>query len=193
MQIKENNDGVEFTLSHAFDSRLKILNLCYALMFFFSGHYFVFRLSYGIDTNTASTIFEILFAIAMYIASFRFFNKAVLFEKMEVNAHEIKWVEKGLFKSKTVFFDIKKVFDFRFIEKKTMAPHPLAGQSMDYLGFQTTDKLINQLGGDNQIAFEYKGRTISMGADIYSYEFDEIKSVIEKEHGGKLEAGTAGE
>jgi hypothetical protein len=162
-------------------------------VFFFSGYYFVFRVLYGQDNSTASTIFGTLFAIAMYIASFRFFNKAVLLEKLEVNAREIRWVKKGLLKSKTVFFDIKEISDFRFIEKKTIAPHPLAGQSMDYLGFQTTDKMINQLGDDNQIAFDYKGQTISLTADIYSYEFDEIKSVFDNEHGGDLKAGTTGE
>jgi len=171
------------TLSQAFDSRIKMLNLLYALFFFFSGHYFIFRGFYGTDNNTGATIIATVFAIAFYIASIRFFNKAVLFEKLQINAREIRWMEKSLFKSKAISFDIKEISNFRFIEKGTMAPHPLAGQSMDYLGFQTQEIMISQLGGDNQLAFDYKGQTISFGADLYSYEFDEIKSVFDKEAG----------
>ncbi len=94
---------------------------------------------------------------------------------------EVKWMEKSLIKSKVLSFDIKEISNFRFIEKGVIAPHPLAGQSIDYLGFETQEKLIGQLGGDKQIAFDYKGKTISFGADLYSYEFDEIKSVFDKE------------
>jgi hypothetical protein len=43
--------------------------------------------------------------------------------------------------------------------------------------------MISQLAGDNQLAFDYEGQTITFGADLYSYEFDEIKSVLDKEAG----------
>lgn len=169
-------------LSQAFDSRLKMLNLFYALLFFFSGHYFVFRVLYT-NNNTAATIWGIFAAVLMYLASYRFFNRAVLLEKLHINNGEVRWVEKTLFKSKSISFDVKEISNFRFIEKKTVAPHPLAGQSMDYLGFQTQEIMISQLAGDNQLAFDYEGQTITFGADLYSYEFDEIKSVLDKEAG----------
>jgi hypothetical protein len=183
MQIQKDGNGMIITLSQAFDSRLKMLNLFYALFFFFSGHYFVFLGFFTTADNTGATIIATVAAIAFYIASIRFFNKAILFEKLQINAHEIRWMEKSLFKSKAISYDIKEISNFRFIEKGTMAPHPLAGQSMDYLGFQTQEIMISQLGGDNQLAFDYKGQTISFGADLYSYEFDEIKSVFDKEAG----------
>jgi hypothetical protein len=187
MQIQKDGNGMIITLSQAFDSRLKMLNLLYALFFFFSGHYFVFLDFFTTNNNTGATIIATFAAIAFYIASFRFFNKAILFEKLQINAHEIRWMEKSLFKSKAVSYDIKEISNFRFIEKGTMAPHPLAGQSMDYLGFQTQEMMISQLGGDNQLAFDYRGQTISFGADLYSYEFDEIKSVFDKEAGTNAE------
>jgi hypothetical protein len=183
--MKIQNDGKEImiTLSQAFDGRLKMLNLFYALLFFFGGLFFMSRGFYGNSNNIGSTIITTVFTIVFYIASFRFFNKAVLFEKMQISNQEVKWMEKSLIKSKALSFDIKEISNFRFIEKGTIAPHPLAGQSMDYLGFETQEKLIGQLGGDKQIAFDYKGKTISFGADLYSYEFDEIKSVFDKEAG----------
>jgi hypothetical protein len=183
--MKIQNDGKEIviTLSQAFDSRLKMLNLFYALLFFFSGLFFMSRGFHANDNNTGSIIITTVSTIVFYIASFRFFNKAVLYEKMQISNQEVKWMEKGLIKSKVLSFDIKEISNFRFIEKGTIAPHPLAGQSRDYLGFETQEKLIGQLGGDKQIAFDYKGKTISFGADLYSYEFDEIKSVFDKEAG----------
>ena len=180
MQIQKSNNETVIILSQAFDSRLKMLNLIYGLVFFLSGDYFVFNLLQPTFDDTATKIFEICFSIAMYFACYRFFNKALLIEKLYLNEHELRWVEKGLFKSKTISFDLKEIANLRFVEKGAMAPHPLAGQSMDYLGFQTTEKMVNQLAGDNQIAFDYKGQVISFGADIYSYEFDEIKSIFDK-------------
>ena len=59
-----------------------------------------------------------------------------------------------------------------------MAPHPLAGKSFDYLGFQTEQKVINEMYGDNRLAFDYNGRTISFGKNVYSWEFDEIANYI---------------
>ena len=183
MQIQKDGNGMIITLSQAFDSRLKMLNLFYALFFFFGGHYFVFRGFYETGNNTGSTIIATVFAIVFYIASLRFFNKAVLFEKLKISTHEVRWTENSLFKSKVISYDIKEISNFRFIEKGTVSPHPLAGQSMDYLGFETQEKMISQLGGDNQLAFDYKGQTISFGADLYSYEFDEIKSIFDMEAG----------
>jgi hypothetical protein len=181
MQIQKDGNGVIITLSQAFDSRLKMLNLFYALLFFFSGHYFIYLGFFKTGNTTGSTIVSVVSAVAFYIASFRFFNKAVLFEKLQIGAREIIWMEKRLFKSRVISFEIKEISNFRFIEKGTVAPHPLAGQSMDYLGFQTQEQMISQLGSDNQLAFDYKGQTISFGADLYSYEFDEIKSIFDKE------------
>jgi hypothetical protein len=183
--MKIQNDGKEIiiTLGQAFDSRLKMLNLFNALLFFFTGLFIMYNGFHADRDNTGFIIITTVFTIVCYIASFRFFNKAVLFEKMQISNQEVKWMEKGLIKSRVLYFDIKEISNFRFIEKGTIAPHPLAGQSMDYLGFETQEKLIGQLGGDKQIAFEYKGKTISFGADLYSYEFDEIKSVFDKEAG----------
>ncbi len=183
MQIQKDGREIIITLSQAFDSRLKMLNLIYALFFFFGGHYFIFLGFFTTSNNTGATVIATVFAIAFYIASFRFFNKAVLFEKLQIGDHEVRWMEKSLFKSRAVSYNIKEISNFRFIEKGTVAPHPLAGQSMDYLGFETQEKMISQLGGDNQLAFDYEGKTISFGADLYSYEFDEIKSVFDKEAG----------
>src|SRR5579863_7703110 len=179
MQIQKNNDRIDVILSQAFDSRIKMLNLCYALVFFFGGHFFVFRVLHSTIDSTAASVFGILFAIALYIASYRFFCKAVLFEKLLISNREVKWVEKKLFRSKTRSFDLKEITNFHFIEKNVVVPHPLAGRSMDYLGFETTDKMINQLGGRNQISFDYQGRAVYFEADIYSYEFDEIKSIFD--------------
>ena len=183
MQIQKNGKEIIITLSQAFDSRVKMLNLLYALFFFFSGDGFVYSGFHATADDTGSIIITTVGAIAFYIASFRFFSKAVLFEKLQIDDHEVRWMEKSLFKSRAVSYNIKEISNFRFIEKGTVAPHPLAGQSMDYLGFETQEKMISQLGGDNQLAFDYKGKTISFGADLYSYEFDEIKSVLDKEAG----------
>ncbi|WP_217602470.1 hypothetical protein [Chitinophaga sp. GbtcB8] len=38
--------------------------------------------------------------------------------------------------------------------------------------------MINDLHGDNRLAFDYNGKTITFGNNIYSWDFDELEVVL---------------
>jgi hypothetical protein len=103
----------------------------------------------------------------------------MLQEKIFLDDRELIIMAKGVRTMKRQVFDLASVTHFRFLDKPRMAPHPLAGQSFDYLGFQTEQQVINEMHGDNRIAFDYDGRVVKFGKNVYSYDFEEILRLLE--------------
>jgi hypothetical protein len=181
MIIRKRKNATLFILNRAFDSRVKMLNLANALLFFF-GAVFLLNRVISDDTYSKSFWLTILLAFAFLVCFYRFINKSMLSERLLVDTKEVIFITKQLFKTRSISYDKSKILNFHYLEKSPMAPHPLAGRSIDYLGFQTTEVLIHQLNGDKQLAFEYEGDTILFGTDIYEYEFEEIKSAFDRYH-----------
>jgi hypothetical protein len=178
MLVSDIKDGKLITLSKAFDSRLKILNLFYFLLFFLSGCYFLNQLIFG-DVSIGIGIFLIVIGISFYIASYRFANKAVMSERILINQNTLEIINKGLVKSNVQEFEVSMITKFRHLEIPETTPHPLAGKTFDYLGFQTTEKVINNMYGEKRLSFEYNGIKIFFGENVYSWDYDEIKSIIQ--------------
>lgn len=183
MIVRKRKNATLFILNQAFDSRVKMLNLAYALIFLISALFFLNRILSENDYMRGPW-FMIVLALAFFICFFRFLNKALLSERLLVDEKETVFISKRLFKTRSTTYETNKIMNFHYLEKKKMAPHPLAGESIDYLGFQTTEVLINQLDGDKQLAFEYEGKKVLFGTEIYEYEFDEIKSGLDRYRSG---------
>jgi hypothetical protein len=179
MLIRKRKNATLFILNQAFDSRVKMLNLANALVFFL-GALFILNRVISENGRSGSWGFMTVLALAFFVCFYRFINKAILSERLLITTREFVFISKELFKTSTTTYEKNKMMNFHFLEKKNMPPHPLAGQSMDYLGFQTTEVLINQLHGDKQLTFDYEGQTILCGTDIYEYEFEEIKAAFDR-------------
>lgn len=180
MTIKDHSKGKIITLSKAFDTRPKLLNLFYFAVFFFLGLMIVRGLIITGDRidNTFSIIIVSILALISFLAAFRFANKAVQTEKLIVNKEQLSLVRAGLFSSKKRTYDISHIENFRHLGKPNISRHPLAGDSFDYNGFQMGQHLANELHGDNRIAFDYKGMTIKFGENIYSWDFGQLEVIL---------------
>jgi hypothetical protein len=85
---------------------------------------------------------------------------------------------KKSFTTRAEVFAIAGVSQFRHLEKAPSTKHPLAGESFDSLGFQTQQELIKELSGDSRMAFDYEGRVIRFGENVYSWEFEEVAALV---------------
>jgi hypothetical protein len=177
MKIKNYGAGKMITLSTALDTRAKVLNLFYFICFFATGTLFL-RLCLPALDSVAVVIIACIAVSLAYIAAYRFANKAVMSEKMFITRERIELIKKGLLGSKRQSFDITKVSGFRHLAKPELSKHPLSGASFDYLGFETQQQVINEMYGDNRVAFDYNGRTINFGQNIYSWDFDELTVLL---------------
>ena len=177
MTVQTFEHGTLIILSKPFDTRAKALYLAYCIAFAIGAAFFLGLLLYEY-LSIVATIVLLAFGIVQLVAGYRFGRSALLQEHLFIDAKELVLMEKGIKIRKRQVFDLASVTHFRFLAKPEMPRHPLAGESFDYLGFQTEQKVINEMHGDNRLAFDYNGKTVTFGKNIYSWDFDELISVL---------------
>lgn len=178
MDIKDYEDGKLIILSSAFGSRGKALYFCYFLMFFISATAFLRLLLVNSFSPIAGAIVCILGLTAFYIAAYRFIRKSSMSERLFVNKQVLKIINKSIFGSLVKTYKIGDISNFRHLAKPELTNHPLSGQTFDYLGFQTEQRVINEMHGDNRLAFDWKGTTVIFGQDIYSWDFEALEVLL---------------
>ncbi|WP_236387118.1 hypothetical protein [Chitinophaga filiformis] len=99
-------------------------------------------------------------------------------EQLFISKDSLQLIRKEIFRSSRQAFNVEKISHFRHLAKPPLTKHPLAGEGFDYLGFQTEEQVINDMHGDNQLAFDYAGRTVKFGNDIPSWDFEELESIF---------------
>jgi len=178
MIIKEKPGGVFVILEAPLDGRPKWLYFFYSLVFLCAE---IITLIGFWESDMAGISFLVFFAamIAFFIITVRFGNRAFASKKLWIDAEHLVLIDKSWFRSGSQTFEKSKITRFLFHDRAELTDHPLAGQSMDYLGFQTEQKVINEMYGENRISFDYEdGRTISFGKDLYSWDYDQLKELI---------------
>jgi hypothetical protein len=178
MKTQDYKDGKLVTLSNAFDSRAKALYFFYFLVFFTAATIFMRIYLTATDPPVAIVVVTALGAMAFYLGAYRFINKALMSEKLFVNKNSLQLIKQGLFGSLVKSYHISDISNFRHLKKPELSAHPLAGQSFDYLGFQTEQKVISEMHGDNRIAFDWKGIPVVFGQDIYSWDFESLEMLL---------------
>lgn len=170
MKVVDTINGKSVILSHAFDSRAKILNSGYFLCF--AGPAIGLLVQNGLYNW-----FNLVSLVMLYIGII-FLNKACQAEKLIVQKNQITIVRSGFLNRKSFDYEVSKISKFRHLGKPEITKHPLAGESFDYLGFQTEQAVINELHGDNRIGFDYDSRTVTFGENIYSWDFEQLEIIL---------------
>jgi hypothetical protein len=172
LEKKTVRNGTLFILEKPFESRSKWLFTFYSIAFFALLSWYFGEIFAKVDLTSILLLATVV--TAYLIAGYRFASKASRMETLLVTSNSVELIEKGWFHKKKKKFDIKKISNLRFVEKPVLSPHPLAGLTFDYLGFQTTQQVINEMYGDNRIAFDYNGATISFGKNLYSWDYEDL-------------------
>jgi hypothetical protein len=178
MIIKEKSGSTLVILESPLVGRPKWLYFFYSLVFLCGE--LVMLIAFWESTMTGISFFICLgLIIAFFIAMVRFGNRAFGSKKMWIDSQYLILTDKTLFGSNSQTFEKSKITKFIFHEKAELTDHPLAGQSMDYLGFQTEQKVINEMYGENRISFDYEdGKTIFFGKDLYSWDYEILKKIL---------------
>lgn len=179
MIIKESSNGKIFILSQPFDSRSKVLSFFYFIVFLISGFFAVINFSFDWNNLLSTGIISVIIIVCL-LAAFRFANSSVSSEQLIISKTKIIVKKKNLFSSQTLEFNRALISNFRHKGKTELTNHPLNGQSYDYLGFQTQEKLINEMHGEESIAFDYQGTTITFGNNLYLWEFETIEEALKE-------------
>jgi hypothetical protein len=175
MNIKSTSDGHLAILSKPLDSRPKLLDLAYGAVFLFWAFFFLGEaLNIGV---AAVVVWGLVAATICFIGAYRFLNKAAISEQLLIGDGELRLIKKSIL-TRVQVFAIAEISQFRHLERTPSTKHPLGMESFDALGFQTVQELTKDLAGDKRMAFDYDGRVIAFGENIYSWEFQEIAGLV---------------
>lgn len=177
MQIKDYKDGKLITLSTSLDSRAKLLIFFNFLVFLFGACAFLY-MSLTMRDNIPALSITILATIAFFIGAYRCANKCFLSEKIFINKNELQLVYHGFLNKKILSFQTNKISNFRHLDKPELSEHPLAGKTFDNMGFDTEQKVVNEIHGDKRVAFTYEGKTITFGDGVYSWDFETLEILL---------------
>jgi hypothetical protein len=184
-KIEDFNDGKIIKLSAPLGNRAKILDLLYALMFLAAAIIFGYIL-FAQWNLSITTIISGLAVFAFGIAFYRFFNKATETEKLFVRKNRLDIVNTGFLKIERKSFIVNEISNLKFNEKEKFEPHPLKGETFDYLGFQTDQQVIQDLHSEGRVSFNYRGSLYRFGKELASWEFNELEGLIYELTGNDL-------
>lgn len=176
LKVKDYKDGKLVRLST--NGRIRILNSFYALNFFAGAIAFALLFLFKWNESVAASTIAILGAIAFAIAFYRFINKATENEKIFVNKEKIELIDATLFNVNRRSFLNKDISDFKFLAAEKYETHPLKGETFDYLGFQTEQRVIQDLHSEGRASFIYQGRQVRFGKELASWEFSELEILL---------------
>jgi hypothetical protein len=100
MRAKEHENGKMVILSNPFDTRAKILNGFYFIVFFCTGCFFLSWLLTEEWTTMMGIIITVVGTLVMLLAAYRFVNKSLLSEQLFVTKEQLQIINKGLFNKK---------------------------------------------------------------------------------------------
>ena len=172
MEKKNLTNGTLFILEKPFDPRSKWLFVFYCIAFFALVSWYFSSIGTAIDL-TSLLLFAAIVA-GYIIAGYRVASNASRTETILVTSTTLEITQRSWFFRKTRKYNIDDIEEFRFIERPSLTAHPLGGVTFDYLGFQTAQQVINEMYGENRIAFYYNGDTISFGKNLYSWDYEEL-------------------
>ena len=178
IQAKEYRDGKLIRISTPFSSRTKLLDFFYAALFIIGAVGFVSLIATQWKDSIGATIIAILMIIACLVAFYRFINKATESEKLFVNQERLDIISSSLLKVDRKSFLVNEIHDFKFLEKERYEPHPLKGETFDYLGFQTEQQIIQDLHSEGRASFIYRGRQVRFGKELASWDFSELEVLL---------------
>ena len=177
MIVRNYQEGKQIILSKAFDNRAKILNSIYFTVFSFAAILFIRMVLQDTLTGT-SLLFILVIGGIYFFIGYKFLNKSLQSEELIITKQNLLIRKSGFLNKQEAIYDITKISKFRHLNKPEVSKHPLAGETFDYLGFQTEQKVISELHGDNRIGFDYEGKSITFGEDIYSWDFEELEILL---------------
>jgi hypothetical protein len=176
-RIQDYQDGKLIRLNSPY-ARARILNFFYAANFLGAAAIFIYLMVDSGTTSILAVTFAIIFSGAFLIGFYRFLNKGTETEKLFINQQKLDIIVASVFKTHKRSFLVTGISDFKFLEREQYQPHPLKGETFDYLGFQTQQQVIQDLHSKGRVSFVYQGTQVRFGKELASWEFDELEVLL---------------
>lgn len=178
MKTQSIHKGKIIALSGTIKNKTVLYKSIFFITIFLTLLYISVSIRNQVFLNLFNIIFVNIFLVIFFIILYHILNKASKSEKIIITTTDICIEKTKLFGTKKMEYNLNYVSNFRHIEEPNVTEHPLAGKTFDFMGFQKTQEVINVVHGDDRLAFDYNGTTISFGPNIYSWNFEEIQKIL---------------
>jgi len=134
---------------------------------------------------TASVGVGLLYLLAAY----RFLSRVFYKEKIAVTNHHFVIIRQTPFQHRMASYDWERMGALHYIGKDTKTDHPLKGKCYDYFGFDTQERLVQDLHHDGNLYFNYDNIPVRFARGIYSWNAEEMVRMIRLYSGTSLQLG----
>jgi hypothetical protein len=128
-------------------------------------------------------------AVLYLLASYRFISRTFYTEELWLDDMFLTIISSTPFKRKLDQYDWANIGQLHYIGKDSKTDHPLKGQCYDYFGFETQEKLIQNIHEDGNLYFNYGGYRVRFAKGVYSWNAEEMVGMMQLFAGNKLHLG----
>lgn len=132
---------------------------------------------------------SIVIGIIYLFAAYRFLSRMFYREKIRISNNHFSIIRKTPFRYSIASYNREKMGALHYKGKDAKTDHPLKGKCFDYFGFDTQERLVQDLHHDGNLYFEYNGISVRFARGIYSWHAEEIVNMIRLYAGSSLQLG----
>ena len=120
------------------------------------------------------------------IIFWRYLSRATRRERLLITEDSLAIITDANGKKEVCSFKINLTTGISFVGFQQAIDHPLKTDSLDYLGFQTEQKLINAATDEGNLALEHDGKIIRFGVGIPSWDVVQLNELLQRKTKGLL-------
>ncbi len=128
-------------------------------------------------------------AVLYLLASYRFASRMFFTEELWLDNEFLTIISSTPFKRKLNRYDWANIGPLHYTGIASKTDHPLKGDCYDYFGFETQEKLIQNIHQEGNIYFNYWGYSIRFAKGVYSWDAEEMINMMKLYAGSSLRLG----
>jgi len=123
------------------------------------------------------------------LAAHRFLSRMLYREKIAVTNTHLSIIRQTPFRTKTTCCEWTKMGALHYKGKDAKTDHPLKGKCFDYFGFDTQERLVQDLHHDGNLFFMNGDKVVQFARGIYCWHAEDIVKMIRLYAGSSLQLG----
>lgn len=123
------------------------------------------------------------------LAAFRFLSRCLYRELLLLDANTLALLQKGFLTRRLRRFSWADAGPLHYRTPEAKTDHPLKGRLYDYWGFDTHERLVQQLHQEGNLAFASRVGEIRFGRGLYLWHAEELVQMMKLYAGGAMQLG----
>jgi hypothetical protein len=142
-----------------------------------------------LHNNFAHFLLSLGAGLLYLTAAYRFLSRMFYREQLVITNNHFTIIRQSPFSRTVTSYDWEGMGTLHYIGKDVKTDHPLKGNCFDYFGFDTQERLIQDLHHDGNLFFKYLDTPVRFAKGIYSWHAEEIIRMIRLYSGTSLQLG----